>query len=385
MKKILFLTIVTCVVSLTANAQVATPYLDASAHSTGPAAAGWRYASVVSGYAASVSSSKVTSNANAVGDEIEIGEIKKSAAMPPITAAYRGENLGAEFYYSSGVATEVDAEWNFAALLPDWQSNTVETEDNMRINLAWVFGEVLSLGFGYWTEKVELTEDSTFYVPPSDLPPPLNLLITDPYASVTTDSTFTTNRTVTSLMVSWRLMDMIYLAGGIENEAQTIEASGTQTFASATFPASASSLSTTFVDNSWSNTVLGIGVVVGAPEESQFRAEYAINKSPESKKDASGGDAAFYHPETDTTYASLEAKFGQILVTYRMVKEEQKEIDNNEVEVVDENTTTGVGWMPLEGISVMAYMETSKKTTKEGSSKSVLEGNGYGLSVSWLF
>ena len=362
MKRLSLITIMISFFTLAAHAQVATPYLDASAHSNGPAAVGWRYNSIVSVYAGSVSESKITSNRTLTGDEAEIGEVSKSASIPPLTAAYRGEEFGAELYYASGIKTIGDSEWTFATGLPDWTNKTTETQDDLRLNLAYVFGEALSLGLGYWNQKWKEEVEGDIYFP--NLAPPPTII------QQSLDGDTTINKSVISLMVSWRLMEMIYLAGGIENIAQNAEVSG----------------GLDIDDNSWSNTVFGIGVVVGEPEESQFRVEYSMSQSPESVKDGDGTTTWDHiHHATDTTYTSLEAKFGSFLVTYRAVKAEEKKIDDNTEFVVDEDTTAGIGWMPFEGFSAMVYAETSKKTKTMGPSESVSEGSGYGVSVSWLF
>ena len=364
MKRLSLITIMISFFTLAAHAQVATPYLDASAHSKGPAAVGWRYNGIVSAYAGSVSESKITTNRTATADEVEVGEVTKTATLPTLTAAYRGEEFGAELYYANGIKTTGDSEWTFATGIPDWTNKTTETQDDLRLNLAYVFGETLSLGLGYWNQKWKEEVEGDVYIP-TFAPPPAPLYLPFPL-----DGDTTINKSEISLMVSWRLMEMIYLAGGIENVAQNAEASGPLDYD----------------DNSWSNTVFGVGIVVGEPEESQFRVEYAMSQSPESIKEGdmtTTGDHV--HHATDTTYTSLEAKFGSFLVTYRAVKAEEKEIDDTMEFIVDEDTTAGIGWMPFEGFSIMAYAETSKKTKTMGPSESVSEGSGYAVSVSWLF
>ena len=283
-----------------------------------------------------------------------------------MTFAYRGETFAAELYYASGVETTAETTWTYNPALPDWTKKVVETEDEMRLNLAYIVAESISIGWSYKTYKLVTDEDATYYTP---------TLVDTLY-----DSKVTIDTTTMSVMASWRLMDMIYLAAGIENETMTMKGES----ALGTLEA---------VDNGWMNTVFGIGFVVGEPEDTQFRVEASMIQSPESKKDADGTKMASNKAATDTLYTSLEAKFADILISYRSKKEDTKKIGTEDEAVTDEDTTIGVGWAPMEGLTIMAYSLASKQTTKQVDpylstgieGETVIEGTGYGLSVGYAF
>lgn len=340
---------------LSANAQIATPLLDRTMKVQSSAAAGWRDSSTV-GLQAVSATGKMTA------DSEEVGDVTIGGSIPAILAAFKGEAIGLELYLSTDTTKKADLTFPVGGGLPDQEVDIEQKLPETRLSLAYVFGEALSVGLGYRvneTKNIQTVAGTVGVHPVTGLP-----II---YTSPVTTSDYTETETGLMVSASLKLGEMFYVAGGMENVGvKTSAATGSDS-----------------VDNTWSNTIVGLGLLVGDAGESRFRVEYAIIQSPESVKAAETGKNAHTHYKTDFNSISLEALFGSISLSYNM---ETEKIDNTDEE---KNVTTqmGAGWMPEEGLTVSAYMINVKQTQTDATdgSETIVEPKGFRVNVGWNF
>ncbi|MBT3226391.1 MAG: hypothetical protein HN354_08725 [Deltaproteobacteria bacterium] len=347
---------------LSASAQVATPLLDRTMKVQSSAAAGWRDKSTV-GLQAFSATGKVKA------DSFELGEVEIGGSIPAVLAAFKGEAIGLELFVSTDTTKKVDLNIPIATGIPNQAVKTEQKLPENRLNLAYVFGEALSVGLGYRLNetKEEQTISGSLILPVLGAIP-----LSSPVTSV--DG----KETETGLMVSasLKLADIFYVAGGMENV--DIKKS--------------SDIGSDSVDNAWTNTIVGLGLLVGDPGESRFRVEYAIIQSPESVKAAETGKTAHSHYKTDYNTMSLEAQFGDVLLSYISETSKYDIADSGlDLDALDDEekvqiTLFGAGWMPEEGLIVSAYMWNAK-TTKSltDGTEITFEPKGYRVNLGWNF
>jgi hypothetical protein len=340
---------------LTASAQIATPSLDRVMKVQSPAAAGWRDVGTVGIQAASLTG-KVKYN------DTEIGDADIGGSIPAVLAAFKAEEFGAELYLRTDTTKTSKTDFVSYAPMPiSFVAGTQETEDKLpetRLNLAYVFGETLSVGLGYRLNetKYEVIQDGAYFDPATGTP-------LAPYAG---ESTGKMTETGLMLSASLQLSEIFYLAAAMESiDAKTSD----DNFGDS-------------VGNSWSNMVFGLGLLVGEPGDSRFRVEYAMIQSPESIKEAEGTQPGHEHNKADTSLISLEAQFGDFLLAY--YSETEKMLKENADET-SATTKMGLGWNPEEGLTVSAYMYNIKLTQESGSNEIVSEPKGWQVNVGWNF
>ena len=338
-KKLVLTAFLACF-ALSANAQIATPRLDSGFHTYGGAAAGWRYNNNVS--LDGISAKGITEQDGEENGDVVSGLSAKgpddASSLPFLSGAYRGATWAGEIYtnLTNGRNTDIEMDLDQNS---DFNTFNIYTEkQEQRLNLAYVIGEVLSVGIGYSNvnvrNKYALAGTSMEY-------------------QQLTDST----ETGMSLTASYNIGNVVFIAGGLESVTQngSYEEASSQT----------GSTEADFVENSWTNTLYGIGFITGDPTETQFRLEYSVISSPESEKEAESDKMASYHPETTHSFATIEAKFSEFLISYQNETESEKKIDGFERETV--TAMLGLGWQPMEGIAVSVYSWDRKITIKEDS------------------
>lgn len=334
---------------MSASAQIATPLLDRVMKVQSPAAAGWRDFSTVGLQA-------VSADGKAEADSDEIGDVSIGGAIPGAMAALKTEALAAEIFLATDTTKESEIDVADTSTLPTYYSvgvrETEEKQPETRLNLAYVFGEALSLGLGYRVNEAKTDQTTSGNLISGTTGAAIGSFSTDAGSGKTTE---------TGLMVSasFKLAEMFYLAGGMENVSyKNSPDSGSE------------------ADVDWSNTILGVGLLVGEVGESRFRAEYSMISSPEVEND----DETLTHYKTDYSTMSVEALFGTILLSYI---NETKKIDNDDEKIV--TTQMGAGWMPEEGLSVSAYMFNLKQTVTSGNTEIEAEPKGWRINVGWNF
>ncbi len=362
LKKILLTAFLACF-ALSANAQIATPQLDASWHTYGGAAAGWRYGNTVAITGLSVEG-KTEFDGTEVGDVdagLNSGGPEDSESPVPFAlAAFRGESFAGELYSNLGDGLKTDVEQKITSI-GNTKLNIFKEEKKLRVNLAYVFGETLSVGLGYSNNNVKQREEQAGTVP----------------GAYDNEETTDITTTGTSVTASFRLAEIFFLAGGIESVKET----GTYEHLNNLTTVKTSK---DFVENSWTNTMYGLGVIIGDPGDTQFRAEYSMISSPESEeKDSTSVEQDSLHPQTTTTFISAEVKFGDFLIGYNSETEKEAELNDEEVESIV--TNAGIGWVPLEGLSVSVYSLDHKQTTKNNTGESVVNPKGWRLFIGYNF
>lgn len=365
LKKLIFTAFLACF-ALSANAQIATPQLDAGFHTYGGAAAGWRYGSTVSLTGLS-SEGKVEYDGEEVGDVTSglngKGPEDSSTPAPFFLGAYRGETFAAELYsnLSDGLKTDIEME-NVGGLS---KYNIYNEKKESRVNLAYVIGESISVGFGYYTvtNKEKSEQEATGF-------------------EATAEEEI--KETGISLTASVRLADIFFVAAGMESVSQkgTYESSSTITGLGTT------AADQDYVDNSWNNMMWGAGAVVGDPGDTQFRVEVGQIISPESEEEADSGSTSEItssHPQTTTTFVSAEARFGEFL--FGVLSENEKEKELNDSESESTTTSAGLGWQPMEGLTLSLYALNHKITQTDTANDIdfVINPTGYRFFVGYNF
>jgi len=152
----------------------------------------------------------------------------------------------------------------------------------------------------------------------------------------------TTQSTSTIGSISVKTLDVFYLGLGFERVKE--EASYA-------------------VDLTWNNLVGGLGILLGQPGSTRFRAEYSAAYSDSVENDLNGDLVANRHPATDTTRISAEIMFSGLLFsmqseeTVREVNMVENGISVAELKSVD--TRGGVLWVPESGLSLGFYFLTN--------------------------
>jgi hypothetical protein len=375
-KKILFTAFLACF-ALSANAQIATPQLDAGFHTYGGAAAGWRYGSTINLVGLSAEGKAkfndeevgdVTSGMNAKGPE------DSASPIPFLLAAYRGETFAGELYsnIADGLKTDVEMELNIFGY-PD-TINVYSEEKELRVNLAYVIGDMVSVGLGYSSisDKTKIQKSGSNVLLQSDPTPVFGLYDSEEVSETTTVGT--------SVSASFRLAEIFFIAAGMESviENGTFKNEEATSLGSITVDGD-------YVENTWTNTMYGVAFLTGDPGETQFRAEYSMISSPESEKDAEGSKFKASHPQTTTTFATVEAKFSDFLIAYQSETEKEAELNDKEKESV--KTLMGLGWQPMSGLTVSLYA-FENKTTQTDSSKNteqIFNPKGYRFFIGYNF
>lgn len=366
-KKLLFTAFLACF-ALSANAQIATPQLDAGFHTYGGAAAGWRYGSTVNLTGISAEG-KVELDGEEVGDVTTglnaKGPEDSASPVPFLLAAYRGETVAAELYSNIGDGLKTDVEMENVDLgygAPADSFNLFTEKKELRLNAAYVIGEAISIGVGYFSINEKERQEAEITA-----------------AATTSEVETETTETGTSLSASFRIADMFFVAAGMEMVSLT----GTKT-SDTTSPLGTDSSDQDFVENSWNNTMWGVGFISGEPEETQFRVEYGQISSPESEEEAESADEAdSVHPQTTTSFASAEVKFNNFLLGVLNETEKQAEINDEEVEKV--TTSIGLGWQPMEGLTASLYSVNHKKTTTTNDGEFEVNPTGYRFFIGYNF
>lgn len=372
LKKLLFPAFLLCF-ALSANAQIATPQLDGGFHTYGGAAAGWRYNNTITLVGLSAKgdleqdgekTGEVTAGMGAKGPE------DSSSSIPFLLAAFRTDTFGGELYTNIADGLKTDIEFDAITGYAD-EFGLYKEEKELRINLAYILAETLSVGLGYYSTT---TKDKQIRVG-------ANVLLVPPstFGSIDAEQVDEYTTTGTSLTASWRLGDIFFLAGGMENVTMT----GTQSTSTTTSLSGSSSTSADYVENSWTNTLYGVGMVTGSPGDTQFKLEYSIISSPESEKDAEGTKLASSHAQSTTSFAVAEAKFGDFLVGYQSITDKEAEINDEENETV--TSFAGVGWQPQEGLTLSLYSFDRKVTTKDSSGELTIAPKGYRFFIGYNF
>ena len=124
------------------------------------------------------------------------------------------------------------------------------------------------------------------------------------------------------------------------------------------------------VNNRWKETQVGLGLIFGSPEGSQFRVETSMVGSPETKQKAFDGKDAAYHPKSEVEYNQIEFSISGLLfaVTEKRNKAEYKYTGEDGTVYSDSMETvvieSGVLWIPQDGL-VLGFYFVNEKAIEE--------------------
>lgn len=127
------------------------------------------------------------------------------------------------------------------------------------------------------------------------------------------------------------------------------------------------------VDLTWNNLIAGVGIQLGQPGGSRFRAEYSLANSDSEKNELEGSMVENRHPSTSVTRMSAELMFSGLL--FSLLSEETviqvDMVENGESidEVKAVNSQGGVLWIPENGLSIGFYFLTDTVTSSFDDSK----------------
>jgi len=359
---------------LSAHGQIVTSPLNPSLSSKSPAATGWRAASAITLGAATAEGD--VSMENTAGSMEKIGEVKYAAAaegdgsstpLPAIQLVLKNETVGLEIYADNGkgVMKDVDVTYDYylAALNTSFPVtvDANQADKDLRVYLSYMPTDILSLGLGYRQNVFTETFKATL--------PALGITLIDQDTKET--------ETGISLVASLQIAEIFYLAGGLENMSKT-----------GSLDSSAGSAD--YVENSWTNTYLGAGLMMGEPGQTQFRAEYSMILYPESDQAANGSELRNFSRNLTESYAALEVLFGNILLGYENRRYVYKKIEEGSssdanTDRTDNVVLMGAGWVSEEGFSVSLYSIDYKRTDEDASSKTEYYPKGWALYGSYRF
>lgn len=360
MFKKFFLTAILGCLALSANAQIATPNLDYGFHVENAAAAGWKVANSVGLIIADANGEIAGSDNSDADGEVQsglsAGGRDEEGNLPSVIGVLKADAFTAEVYSTLGEGVRTDYEWEEnggVAELYNYQSDR-----DLRVNVAYLIGENLSIGAGYRSSGYK--ED--FNV--------------DVFGTTQQAFEIDTTETGMSLSLSYRLAEVFFIGLGMESVTST----GTYDYTDASFD-----FDLDYVDNSWTNTIMGIGFMTGDPDATRFRAEYGMISSPASEEDGdvTAGEADSVHQKTTTTFAALEAQFNSILLSYLLETEKIDESDAGDDGEESTLTKMGVGWQPMEGFTVSFY--SLKKEGVNDSAKIEPDASGYQFLAGYNF
>lgn len=302
--------------------QVATASLDPTYYNTMPAATSWRYGSTVGirykqgigyGETDTIRDSALTdTNSNAI-------------------ASFQMSTASLEIGYKS-FQEVIDAD-------ADASTDTTIKGSKTNLNLAVRGLGFASLGVKYhtYTENVESTT-----------------------SSVTASSEAKT--TGFGGGVSFRFIQILYLAGGVERVSST---------------------SPDTVDNSWLETSLGLALLTGKPGATQFRLEYNYIGSPEKIESASDSLSQSEHKETTEYTGHAELLWRDFLFSFKGYTKTQKATSSSGDDQITTTNTYGFAWKAQEGFTIGSYYSQSKLET---SPTTLYRDNQVAISVgySWF-
>ncbi len=369
--------------AFSANAQVATPQLDAGFATYGGAAAGWRFNSTVN-LVGLIADGKAELDGTEEGDIVAGFNAKgpdESGSIPFLLAALRGETWGAELYTNITNGLNTDIEMEFDTPVGDGidEYNVYKEEKEKKLNLAYVLGETLSIGIGY--SSINLTTKSiskgSNYLATTV---PFNI-----YGTLDNEEVVEKTTNAIGVTASLRLAEIFFLAAGMEQVTENGTHKTDRTVV-ITVPAPSTIVTDKtedYVENSWTNTLIGFGIMLGEPDDVQFRAEYASITSPESEKEAEGDKLASAHHATTHTFATVEVKWNNILLAYQSEVETEAELNDEESET--KTTLMGLGWQPLEGFTASLYSFNRVITSETALGEVKVNPVGYRIFLGYNF
>ncbi|MGK0289055.1 MAG: hypothetical protein ACI86H_000479 [bacterium] len=405
MYKRLLLTLMALILSLgSAQAQVVTPSFDPTMSAESASAISRRdEGSVVGlitvtgtgtrefGAANSLVSNAALTNANvSTGDklaDIKLGVANKFAT-PSVIFSTTTDKFSFEAWLTSGLTqlAELDEGGKKASLLNDGHTALLATEATMTIvadgstieqettlHRMHVYGsynlsENLAIGIGYKQEKQPTTTTKSYSSTAVSTAAGVGVTLTD------TELTNTDDMKTTGVTLNYRL-GALHFVGGIESV--TDQTTGD---------------STNNVQNSWQNTVFGVGFLSGKPGSTQFRAEYSQKSSSSSAEAASGSNSVNYHQKTVITRMSADVKVGDLVFAYLNKTEKFSELNvsGSTVATTEEKITTQYGgsFVPEKGLTFSLYafsISNDDKGTDESTTDTKYSIDGLRIHVGLKF
>ncbi len=335
LKKILLFFLLVGSVTSMVSGQIATPSLDQSIAVKAGTATPWRYFDSVGAYYITKS-----------------GEEKKSDLK---SSGFEGTLIGGNGVLFMGMfGFEADILSNL-----DYKYSGVDTTEGdlsieiskQKYYLTYRFGEHFAIA----AESFQKNLDSNF---------------TNSVKEVIRDS----SEAKTGLGASLRFAGPFFIASGLREVTST----GTKKI---------NSVSYALKSNSWQETYYGLAVLTGAPGQHQFRAEYSMTSSPETKQSGALGANDNHHQKTESTLLATEVKFGNWLFRYK--SESTTESDLSFDAVANEETTVttamGIAFIQEAGFTLGIYQITDEMTGKKNDADVELSSVGTSITLGFIF
>lgn len=330
-----------------ANGQIATPYLDRNLELHSPAANGWRDASAVSLRTGSASGkAKIrdyTGKMVEAGDTYNGKEVDYPASQAPyVLLAFKGERFGAEYYTTSGDGSlnQIRGEAQLTETVYG-KMDYVTGSKKTKLYASYLFNEAISIGIGY-----DMTDNMTVLEP----------------TIIGMELPVNESRNLEAgpgVGASIKLAEVFYLGGGLRSMTGSGSVKKTNT-------TTGTITKNDTVEASWFAPLAGLGLLIGEPGETRFRAEVSMITSPEKSVAAKGDRVEYVHRKTMAVFASVEIQLGPLVLGMRQTHLEKSPTDFDPSRDKNIITFTGISWHPEEGVSLSLYaMTIDKRMEKE--------------------
>jgi hypothetical protein len=353
-----------------ANGQIVTPYLDRNLDLVSPAANGWRDASAVSVRIGSAGGKAKIRDFS--GKMVEAGDTYHgkevdypSSQAPYVLLAYKGERFGVELFTNLGDGSfyQIKGEAQVTETIYG-KLDLITGSKKTKLYTSYLVNENVSIGIGY-----NITDNT------SVLTPTING--TELFVSESKKL-----EAGPAADVSMKLAEVFYLAIGM----RSITGSGSVEKTDST---TGSITKKDTVEASWIAPSAGLGLLVGEPGETRFRAEVSMITAPEKSVAAEGDKAKYIHRKTKAVFASVEIQFGPLVLGMRQTQLEKSPTDLDPSKDKNKTTFTGIGWHPEEGVSLsLSAMTVDKRIEKEFQGIPIVIDASYGgglITVGYTF
>lgn len=329
------------------NGQIATPYLDRNLDLVSPAANGWRDANAVSLKTGSAGGKAKIRDFS--GNMVDAGDTYRGKDVdypfsqgPDVLLAYKGERFGAEYFTNLGDGSfnQIKGEAQVTEAIYG-KLDYITGSKKTKLYASYLVNETVSIGIGY------NTTDNTIVLTPT---------INGTELFVSESRKLETGPAVGASM---KLAEVFYLGFGLRSMTGSGSVEKTDSI-------TGSITKNDKVEASWIVPLAGLGLLIGEPGETRFRAEVSMIMAPEKSVAAEGDRAQYVHRKTTAVFASVEIQLGPLVLGVRQTQLEKSPTDLDPSKDKNKITFTGISWHPEEGMSLsLSALNIDKLMEKE--------------------